>query len=78
MTDLSMWYLPYLTLPRNDCGTTENIICMLQTNAEQWFSNLASPDHLRRLCSAINMDTLSLKDSTIAYLTAMYSICVNG
>ena len=37
------------------------------------FLTLPSPDHLRRLCSAINMDALSLNDSTIAYLTAMYS-----
>ena len=37
------------------------------------FLTLPYPDHLRRLCSAINMDTLSLNDSTIAYLTARYS-----
>ena len=37
------------------------------------FVTLPSPDHLRRLCSAINMDTLSLNDYTIAYLTARYS-----
>ena len=50
------------------------------------FLTLPSPGHLRRLCSAINMDTLSLKYSTIAYLTARYSkleeleksVCVNG
>ena len=36
------------------------------------FLTLPSLDHLRRLCSAINMATLSLNDSTIAYLTARY------
>ena len=36
------------------------------------FLALPSADHLRRLCSSIDMNTMSLTDSYIAYLTARY------
>ena len=36
------------------------------------FLTLPSPDYLRRLCSAVDLDTLTISESTIAYLKARF------
>ena len=36
------------------------------------FLTLPSPSHLNRLISAIDVDTLSLSDSCVAYITARF------
>ena len=36
------------------------------------FLTLPSPGHLRRLCSAIDVDAMTLNESAVAYITAWY------